>query len=118
MRDPSITNEAIDKWLYRCILSIIAGGLKAEGMVGVVAINIDTIHGHIWTKYRVMYDAPQKTPAFQYFFRMDAWEQLAWARRKVQYMLDNAQIKNETKAGKVRLTPTTPLDELAKILDE
>ena len=117
MRDPSITNEAIDKWLYDCILKIILGGVAAEGMVGIVEINNRTILGHLWVRFRVDHQANQKTPAFQFFFRLDEAAQGGWTRQVTQHMLDNAVIKLETKAGRERFVMTTALDELAKLAD-
>jgi len=117
MRDPNITNEAIDKWLYDAIFQIVLGGVAAEGMVGVVEINNRTIPGHLWVKYRTDHQANQKTPAFQFFHRLGKGAQRSWIDKVIQHMLDNATIRPEIAAGKERLMPTTALDELAKLAD-
>ena len=106
----------IDKWLHDAILTIVVNALSAEGMIGVVAINDTTIHGHLWTKYRQRYSDKQGTPAFQFFFRVPEWDQVARVNAIVQRMKDNAEIRTETKAKKDRFVPTTALDELARIL--
>lgn len=116
MRDLSVTDDDIDKWLRHAILSIVLAGLQAEGMVGVVPINEVTIHGHLWLKYKQPYDGRQNTAAFQFFFRMESKDQHRRIQAIVQRLKDQAEIRTERKGGKTRFIPTTPLDELARIL--
>lgn len=118
MRDLSITEEMIDEWLHDAILGIVVGGILAESVVGVVPINETTIHGHVWVKYKVNHLAPQNTPAFQFFFRYTSEEQRDRAVRMVRKMIDDCEVTIQHKAERERLVPTTPLDELAKILKD
>jgi hypothetical protein len=116
MRDPSITDEAIRKWLRGCILNVVVNALRAEGMIGVIEINKRTMAGHLWVKFKVPYDAPQKTPAYQFFLRTESRDQEQQVESIVQEMIDQAEVRPEIKAGLERLIPTTPLDELARVV--
>jgi hypothetical protein len=117
MRDPSITDEQIDRWLHNCVLTITANALAAQGMIGVVEINERTIHGHIWSKFKVAHDSKKSTIPFQFFFRTEELDRCNWAERVIKHLIDSAQLKREIINGIERLIPTTPLDELAKILN-